>query len=62
GSNFYLPADIWDINNNGNTSEKTPYDLALQPRLQGVAPPYTVDLGAYEAAPFKTFLPVASHP
>lgn len=62
GSNFYLPADIWDINNNGNTSEKTPYDLALQPRLQGVAPPYTVDLGAYEAVPFKTFLPVASHP
>jgi len=63
GFTAYLPLDTWDINNNGNTSERMPYDMALQPRLQGVPPPpYAVDLGAYEAAAYKTYLPMVNHP
>ncbi|OQY92982.1 MAG: hypothetical protein B6D39_03615 [Anaerolineae bacterium UTCFX2] len=62
GFNAYLPLDVWDVNNNGNITERMPYDLALQPRLQGVAAPYTVDLGAYEAAAYKTYLPSANRP
>lgn len=44
GDNAALPVDIYDINNNGNTSELIPYDLNNGNRIVGG----TVDLGVNE--------------
>jgi|GEM_PF-1161977 len=44
GSNGWVHADRGDIDQDGDTSEKTPLDLALNPRLVGAA----YDFGAYE--------------
>ncbi len=57
GSNAYVPADIFDLNSNGNTTEPTPFDINGNPRFHdvttvtdtgyGSAP--IVDMGAFEA-------------
>lgn len=44
GSNAYLPADVADLDWDGDALETVPYDLALRSRILGVA----VDMGAYE--------------
>jgi hypothetical protein len=40
----YLPADLWDLDEDGDTTEVLPIDLLGQPRVQDAE----VDLGAYE--------------
>ena len=44
GDNSLLPADITDIDGDGDTTEPIPYDLVNNPRIVGEA----VDMGAYE--------------
>jgi hypothetical protein len=44
GLTAHLPPDAYDLDNDGNTAELLPLDLAEQPRVAGPA----VDLGAYE--------------
>ena len=58
GNNALLPADSFDLDADGDTSEPVPFDLAGNPRIQdgnvdGIA---TVDIGAYE------YVPVAAIP
>lgn len=53
GDNALLPADLLDLDANGNTAEPLPFDLGDQPRLvdgntDGAA---LVDMGAYEFQP-----------
>ncbi|MBN1148022.1 MAG: PKD domain-containing protein, partial [Anaerolineales bacterium] len=50
GDNDALPADAWDLDGDGNTTEPLPLDLSGRWRLIGftVITP-TVDMGAYEA-------------
>jgi len=52
GNNSFLSSDILDVNNNGNTNEPLPIDLASKTRKFGT----NVDLGAYE---FQTIPPSA---
>jgi hypothetical protein len=40
----YLPADVWDLDEDGDTTEPLPIDILGQARMQGAE----VDLGAYE--------------
>jgi predicted outer membrane repeat protein len=47
GSTADLPADVFDLNNNGNTTEPLPVDARGEPRVSGLA----VDIGAFEAQP-----------
>ena len=66
-NNSALPADAYDLDGDGNTSEPLPYDLRGDPRQQdipsvpnsgsGVAP--IVDMGAYEASPILFAAPTA---
>ena len=56
GSNNLVPADITDIDDDGNTAEPIPFDIAGHPRIadgngDGVA---VVDMGAYERCGLKT--------
>ncbi|NCR59271.1 MAG: cadherin [Microcystis aeruginosa LL13-06] len=44
GSNASLPADTSDLNGDGNTSQKIPFDFDRTARINGT----NVDLGAYE--------------
>jgi hypothetical protein len=44
GNNSYLPADVADLDWDGNTSEQIPFDLAGNARIVSS----TVDMGAYE--------------
>lgn len=44
GDNGSLPADEWDLNNNSNTTEALPVDMANNNRIFNA----TVDIGAYE--------------
>jgi hypothetical protein len=44
GSNAYQPADVADLDWDGDTLETVPYDLVLRSRTLGIA----VDIGAYE--------------
>lgn len=55
GDNGLLPADIADLNGNGDTAETLPYDLSGAPRRMddvaadtGSGTPPIVDMGAYE--------------
>jgi hypothetical protein len=56
GNNAEVPADTYDVNNNGNTTEPNPYDLDNNPRFvddpsvtnTGAGTPPLVDMGAYE--------------
>lgn len=45
GNLDYLPADIFDLDNDGDLSEPLPIDLNEDPRVLG----NTIDLGAYES-------------
>ncbi|MBV8752752.1 MAG: VCBS repeat-containing protein [Hyphomicrobiales bacterium] len=45
GSTAALPRDLFDLNNNGNTTEPLPVDARGEPRVFGPA----VDIGAFEA-------------
>jgi hypothetical protein len=56
GSNALLPADVLDLDHDGDTSEALPYDMGGLPRLTGSA----VDLGAYET--YWLCLPLISTP
>jgi len=56
GSNALVPADVNDVDGDGNTSEPTPLDLDLTARFVedllapnvGVGTPPLVDMGCYE--------------
>lgn len=56
GDNTAVPADVADLDDDGNTSETTPLDLDMLPRFfdvssvvdTGVGPAPIVDMGAYE--------------
>jgi VCBS repeat-containing protein/predicted outer membrane repeat protein len=56
GDNSRVPADIFDLNNNGNTTEPLPYDIAGNSRFvdipeivdTGVGTAPIVDMGAFE--------------
>jgi predicted outer membrane repeat protein len=52
GLSMFLPADTYDLDNDGNITELVPVDLSGYGRVQGAA----LDLGAYEAG--NSFLPV----
>jgi hypothetical protein len=64
----YLPADVWDLDEDGDTTEVLPIDILGQPRVQDAE----VDLGAYEGgvvvardpppAPADAALTVAPNP
>jgi|GEM_PF-2511658 len=47
GDNAFTPADILDVDNDGNTTEDLPQDYAGGARIQGCSS--NVDIGAYEA-------------
>ncbi len=59
GDNGAVPADVFDLNRNGDTSELLPFDLAGQTRLvedpdvpdTGAGTPPLVDIGAWEFQP-----------
>ena len=49
GKNDLVPADVTDVDADGNTAEPLPLDLDGHPRIAaGIALPPTVDMGAYE--------------
>jgi hypothetical protein len=56
GNNALLPADSWDLDEDGDTSEPIPYDFAYNPRITDT----TVDMGAMEATEtiYKVYLPL----
>jgi len=51
GNNDFLPTDVQDIDGDGNTSEKVPFDIAGNERLMDVysGSGATVDMGAHES-------------
>jgi hypothetical protein len=56
GSNAALPADTYDVNNNGNTTEPLPVDARGSDRVSGTS----VDIGAFEYQPTPTDLVVTT--
>lgn len=72
GDNSVLPTDTQDLDNDGNTSESIPLDLANNPRFQdiittpdtGEGTPPIADIGAYEGQPQlsirKAVIPLAA--
>lgn len=46
GNDLAVPADIVDLDTDGDITEPTPFDLDLNPRFEGI-----VDMGAYEEPP-----------
>jgi len=64
GANVLVPADTFDVDMDGDTSEPVPLDLAGNPRFvmqEGSAPNRTVDLGPFEM-PFTATSIVESFP
>jgi len=59
GNNNALPADIADLDGDGNTTEPIPFDITGMDRIRDNNPdtPPIVDLGAYEA-PADVLIPV----
>jgi hypothetical protein len=43
GSDLYVPVDVSDLDDDGDRSEKVPFDLVHETRISGI-----VDMGAYE--------------
>jgi uncharacterized repeat protein (TIGR01451 family) len=64
GDNTVVPTDTQDLDDDGNTTEPIPYDLAGSPRFidiittpdMGNGTPPIVDMGAYETQPFLSIV------
>ena len=55
GNNDLLPADLFDLDGDGDTSEPVPFDLADNPRIDGGV----VDVGASESSGLVNKMPTA---
>jgi len=70
GDNTAVPADVTDLDGDGNVGEPTPFDLAGGPRFQddpgtadtGNGTPPIVDMGAYEGPALPALLRIVGGP